>query len=336
MLIRLEKKSDITRAAKRLREIGKSDLPETAYKYIGYPSGGRPDCLIRHNSQYWFWQEKFQPDGKPGRYLNWFGIYEEDRNSINIALEVNAYLEGKDRRVAGFFAKNVETERVYLMHSGGIGGGREGQNKFAFLDWRGGSLEEVRSSDGHKEKAIAVMALEGQRPLETAFAYVDEVHQYKQALRDGSYVPSARKTEIDKLKAFFSEGSGRRTGRRKSTVIDYISRHGLVVDGLKDWREASPIPHKCNFTKNVLIDLALSKGSEILELYEVKTGSGRQDIYTAIGQLMVHDAKGSSQKFIVIPDDGRLPADLRKTLLRLEIKVLRYEFGKSGPVFRQA
>jgi len=257
-------------------------------------------------------------------------------NSLSIALEVNTYFEGLDRRVAGFFAKDMTTDRLYLMHNGGIGGGRKGQSKSAFLQWRGGSLVDIVSSDGHTELAIPVMALEGQYALETAFAYIDEVHRFKQAVRDGSLEPPERNSG-DRLPGdYFPESSGRRKGKRRSSLIDYVSRHGMIVDDLKNWRSLRPIQRRARFTKNILIDLSISTNMKILELYEVKTGSDRQSIYSAIGQLMVHDRNGDSKKYIVIPDDGDLQDDVAAALVRMEISVIRFNYTDVGFLFRKA
>lgn len=335
MFVRLEEGSDIRSAVKQLAQICERELPHKAYKYIGYPAGGRPDCLINHDNHYWFWQDKHSPDSGKGRYLNWFGKFDEDVNSLSIALEVNTYFEGLDRRVAGFFARDMTTDRLYLMHNGGIGGGRKGQSKSTFLKWRGGSLVDILSSDGHTELAIPVMALEGRNALETAFAYIDEVHRFKQAVRDGS-VQSSKPDSDGRLPGdYYPESSGRRKGRRRSTLIDYVSRHGMIVDSLKNWRSLRPIQRGARFTKDILIDLSISTNRKILELYEVKTGSDRQSIYSAIGQLLVHDRSGDSDKYLVIPDDGDLQDDVAAALKRMDIAVIRFDYSESGFSFRK-
>jgi len=316
-------------------DICKTALPKTDRRYIGYPAGGRPNCLIHHNDEVWFWQEKVRPKGKPERYLNWFGVYQNDHKSLNITLEVNAYCEGKSRRISGFFAKDPVSEDIFLMHNGGIGGGKPGQNKYAFLAWRGtGSLVDVVSSDGNTEKAIAVMAISKKASLTPALAYINEVREYKKLLDESGLEEITHSEKVDQLKAYFKEGAGRRVGKRSSD-IDYISYHGHVVDALKAWRNSSGIPNKCSLKKSVFVDLAVSSARKILELYEVKTSARRQDIYTAIGQLMVHDRKGKSLKFLVIPDGKEFAEDLRQTLVRLEIIVIRYKQNKLNFTFEK-
>jgi hypothetical protein len=79
----------------------------------------------------------------------------------------------------------------------------------------------------------------------------------------------------------------------------------------------------------------MSTNRKILELYEVKTGSDRQSIYSAIGQLMVHDRNGESHKSIVIPDDGDLQDDVAVALERMDISLIRFNYSDSGFSFRK-
>jgi len=328
MLVRLEKKSYIRAAHKQLGNICKSELPEKETRRIGFPSGGLRDCQIRTNGKYWFWQGKHEPEDKVARHLNWFGLIQDGKPSLDITFEANAYFEGPSWSIAGFFAKEPESGNLYLMHSGKIGGGKKGQSKENFLAWLGADMEDVISSDHRIQKANVVMPLFGRHAMASAFKYVDEVASFKSALRDGSFKKIIRQSDIDGVKSYLAESSGRRRGKRTSE-IDYISRHGLVVDALKNWREEEGLPKNCMLTNTVFRDLALEKKDNLLELYEVKTSSGRQHVYTAIGQLMVHDGGSASEKYIVLPDEGDLPPDLIQTLTRLNIELIRYRFRGS-------
>ena len=48
---------------------------------------------------------------------------------------------------------------------------------------------------------------------------------------------------------------------------------------------------------------------DLVELYEVKTSAARTDVYSAIGQLMVH-GPASCKKFVVLPEGQPLAPDL--------------------------
>ena len=61
----------------------------------------------------------------------------------------------------------------------------------------------------------------------------------------------------------------------------------------------------------------------MVELYEVKTSTGRSDVYSAIGQLMVHGPPHCA-RVIVLPKRERLAEDLRRALERHHIGLLRF------------
>ena len=77
---------------------------------------------------------------------------------------------------------------------------------------------------------------------------------------------------------FYSEPRGKRTGTR-SSVIDYVSRHGDVVDALHAWLTDRGTPSGTRLVKSPLIDLGLARRKELLAVYEVKTGTTRSDLY---------------------------------------------------------
>ena len=72
-----------------------------------------------------------------------------------------------------------------------------------------------------------------------------------------------------------------------SSAIDYVSRHGEVVDALREWRRLSALPKGARFVKNVFIDLGLEFQKELVEVFEVKTSTDRSSMYSALRQLMV-------------------------------------------------
>jgi hypothetical protein len=51
--------------------------------------------------------------------------------SLTITVEINPPHEGEDRPVAGLFARDAEN-RIYLAHTGKVGGGRTGRGSNAF------------------------------------------------------------------------------------------------------------------------------------------------------------------------------------------------------------
>jgi hypothetical protein len=129
------------------------------------------------------------------------------------------------------------------------------------------------------------------------------------------------------LKDYFREASGRRRGKRRATDIDYVSRHGEVVDALADWRKGVGLSKGEKLAKNVLIDLGVKKGARLTEVYEVKTSASRGDVYTAIGQLAVHSADHGCRRVMVLPADEHLAWHLAEGLERSGIELKRYRLS---------
>ena len=108
-----------------------------------------------------------------------------------------------------------------------------------------------------------------------------------------------------------------------------VSRHGDVVDALNTWRNAQSLAKGARSVKNVLFDLGISVGSDLIEVYEVKTSASRSLLYSAIGQLLVHGTADGCQRFIVLPEKEVIAPDLSEAMQRLGIKPLKFRLDKA-------
>ena len=70
--------------------------------------------------------------------------------------------------------------------------------------------------------------------------------------------------------------------------------------------------------------MGVEVGHELVEVFEVKTSTSRSDVYTAIGQLMVHGTSDSCRRVIVLPRNESLSHDLKEALNRLNIELLEF------------
>ena len=82
--------------------------------------------------------------------------------------------------------------------------------------------------------------LEGGRAARSLIRYIDVVLDFKKAVRSGEIRSKEFQNQQRKLRDFFSEARGRRRGVRTGE-IDYISRHGKIVDALHKWRLSRPL-----------------------------------------------------------------------------------------------
>jgi hypothetical protein len=197
----------------------------------------------------------------------------------------------------------------------------------AFRAWSGESLIEVADSSGGSRDGLLVMPVEGVAASRSAIRYLDLVTRFKKAVRAGEIGTPAFQRKQKEFEDFYAEGRGRRKGRR-SSEIDYVSRHGEVVDSLREWRGLNSMPRGGRFVKNVLIDMGVAVGKKLVEVFEVKTSTTRPDIYSALGQLMVHGTADNCRRVMVLPLDEALPGDLVEALARLKVELLRFRLDK--------
>jgi hypothetical protein len=167
------------------------------------------------------------------------------------------------------------------------------------------------------------MPIQGKGATRSAVRYVDIVARFKLAARAGQTETPEINERQKLIDDYYAEARGRRRGRRASE-IDYVSRHGDVVDALREWREASKLNNDKRFVKNVFLDLGVASGEEVVEAYEVKTSTKRSNVYSAIGQLLVHGDGPDCERTIVLPEREQIAGDLDAAFVRLKIRLLKF------------
>lgn len=328
MFVLLEGRREIAEAQHLLESTVRRELRHAQVRKIGYQGGSIEAATIATDGTYWFWSRDRKGSGaKTPRRLNWFGLLREAA-SLSITVEVNVGYEGSSKKMAGFFARDVESGTTYLLHSGRLGGSTKGVGKFAFLTWMNQLPVEVTDSSGEIREGLIVMPLTGRASTVSAARYTDRVAEFKLAARNKVLTNPAFEHRCAQLKAYYSESRGRRRGTRP-TAFDYVSRHGDIVDALELWRKSQALPEGASIVKSVYLDLGLAIGDEVIEVFEAKSSGDRQAIYGAIGQLLVHGTSPGCRRTLVLPVGETLYADLKKALDRLHIQVLRCSLDDS-------
>jgi hypothetical protein len=329
MFLMLESREDLAKAQQTLEASLKRELPLRKTKDIGYPGGRVADAAVFTDGRYWYWSGSLDADHTQSpRRLNWFGEFNEE-TGLGITVEINIPNAGRNDRVAGFFARDSRSGVVYLFHSGRVGGGRKGVGKQAFLAWSDQRLQHVVDAMGGCREGILVMPIEGADACRSALRYVRSIVEFKQAVRDGEIETTAFAAKLKRWGEYYSEAWGQRIGKR-SAALDYVSRHGEVVEALMRWRKSHGIPRGHRLAKDVLIDLGVYDGRRLTEVFEVKTTADRSDLYAAIGQLLVHGEMAGCRRTLVLPESCDVPIDIRVALTRLGIGVLRYRATPEG------
>lgn len=325
----IESKEEIAKAQRKLEATIRRDFKSKTIKNIGYPGGTTFDAKVFTDGNYWYWSSDYDDANIPNpRRLNWFGLFREDTD-LHITVEINIAYEGRNDQIAGFFARDNDTGVIYLLHSGRIGGGTKGVGKTIFLAWSNQRPTDAVDSSGGIRKGVLVMPIEGIAASRPATRYIDTIARFKQAVRTGHLHTPELQRKKKELDDFYSESRGRRKGQR-TAEIDYLSRHGEVVDALHSWRRSSTLPKKGRLVKSILIDLGVEVEGDMIEVFEVKTSASRSDIYTAIGQLMVHGTSDECRRVMVLPQKEYLAPDLERALQRLKIELVRFNLDKEA------
>ena len=323
----LESKEEIAKVQRKLETTIRRDFNTQAIKNIGHPGGTIYDAKVNTDGHYWFWSNDHKHKGESNpRRFNWFGLFSEDP-ALQISVEINIPYEARNHNVAGFFGRNNETGVIYLLHSGRVGGGKKGVGKTAFMAWSDRRTIEVADSIGEVRDGVLVMPVESKAATRSVIRYIDDIAGFKEAVRAGVRDTPEFKHKEKLYRDFYSEPRGRRKGKRASE-IDYVSRHGDVLDALEAWRNSQSLEKGARLVKNVLLDLGVEMGQELVEVYEIKSTTARSHVYSAIGQLMVHGTAEKCRRVIVLPDKEPMAPGLTDALRRLEIGLVKFKLDK--------
>lgn len=321
MLILIEDRGSKRDAQKRLAAILANRLERIGRRRIGFPSGVREE-VVHTAGVGRLWSTFGSAGAEPvARTWNAFGVHHSGNGALNITVEINIPTKSNSRRVAGFIAHDPLTNREYLMHDGSIGGGKKGVGRDAYLAWSKTPLEKVTTSSGEEREGILVCDVDGADAPDRIWRFVQSVRRFKDAVAGGLLTTPEFKQELSEYERYKREFSGRKTGRR-GTTIDYLSYHGDVVEALCTERTARAKPGEGVFNTK-LIDLYVRHRGAITEVFEVKSQCDRQTVYTAIGQLLTHAPAPGTERVIVLPH-GPLADDLLAAIGANGITVRRY------------
>ena len=268
-------------------------------------------------SDFWFTAHEID-----NRYWNAFGVGEplEGRNtSINV--EINFPYKGVNRNIGGAFGHNNKGE-VLLLHRGKIGGGRIGVGKQLFFDNFRGDFATA-NDNGMETEFFVIGSIHSKHFPQQVSNFIAEVHRIKNLSTDDP-------TDFSDLLNFKYTDEHSGTSKVKRKIITTIERtHGIVVNSLASILEDSG--HKIGNDRNR--DLFIHKRGQIKTLFEIKTSSSTQDLYSAVGQLLIYSIpiKGAVDLFLVIPD--KLSKPVVKRLSELGLQIIYYSWNKNEPTF---
>lgn len=298
-------------------------LGQSARLKIGFKGEVR-DMTAYHNGELWFTS---QPSQNGNRYWDAYGLEPTTTRSNNITVEINVPVEDINRAISAFYAEDSDTKEIFLLHRGKVGGGRPGIGKNAFTAWYCGGIASVDEIHGRTTEAFLITSLGDPHMADNVADFVKAVSVFKSTVTSAQQRPEQGNGNNNTAHDFHDEFSGKKNiPSRASTTAD--CNHGRVVTALKRHLEAQHKGPSHRLINTKKIDLALMKSSQLLHVWEVKTDISLQNLYTGIGQLIVHTmGHYMCDKTLVLPDAPPLPNPFLIGLKDLGISVLLYNMG---------
>ena len=149
------------------------------------------------------------------------------------------------------------------MHAGWINPGG-----YAFREWVGEEQVPAFGGSGDPRFGFIVVPVNTATSGRSLIRYIESIAAFRQA---DDEVPA----EAGQIRPFYQEPRGRRVAHGPS-VVEYLSRHGVVVDALRIWRQDRRMNPGCSIGKNKFIDMGVVDAhGALIELYEVKTSTAR-------------------------------------------------------------
>lgn len=286
--------------------------------WVGYPGGSFEDN-VSYSKEFNLWLSKQKLDT---RLWNGFGIGKpiEGKNNSLVG-EINFPHENIDRAIAGAFGKDLEGN-IFILHRGRIGGGKKGVGKQAFIDnYRG---EFITALDYDKETNFILIGELNSKYFPNQVAnFIYEIKRFKKNINHQQ--PDFNFNDFSYTEQSSGESQGNNTKEFTQNRI-----HGVVVNALaKELRV-----NNFNVANNRNIDLFIHNENEIKTLFEIKTSCTTQDIYSAIGQVIIYSIPISNIIKLVIVLPEKLNTLVENKLLKLGIDILYYHWYDNKVKFK--
>ncbi|OFZ53258.1 MAG: hypothetical protein A2328_01115, partial [Bdellovibrionales bacterium RIFOXYB2_FULL_36_6] len=251
-----------------------------------------------------------------------------ENNMVNITAEINMPQKEYDRRIAAVFAKGPKNE-IFLVHTGKVGGGRQGIGKKTFRAfYQGDQLINLVWPDGLETLDICIGNLNDNSLKFQIAHFVKEVDRFKKFAVDDEIIHGGITSTNDEP-TFTPEFTGKRKNYVLNGTVESISYHGQVVGALRSELECNGF----NTANDGYRDLFVTKDKKMLVLFEVKTDLTSSSIYASIGQLMYHSIMQEPlpKRVLVVP--GRPSTQTKTVLKKLGIEILEYSWQDDIPIF---
>jgi hypothetical protein len=298
MYIEITDIKEIVNAQRQMKRLLDKEFPYRKRREIGFPSGYFTDDVrfasLTGGDVSWYFSKK-SDDGNV--HYNLFGRGDPNSNAtLLIDLQFNLPLSKFSRTHGGAFVRSTINRQVLLAHRGIVTRLKSRVPKELLFQKVNVTPEQVSSDVSPGVATVLLVAPIDKPGLGTEIReFSVEIRQAATdvMLMDRTLLTAPGKKASDEnsgsrlnatLSAYFDEFVGSTTSLRKRTLITRVWRHGAIVGEL-----CKIYASKGQQYKSQAVDLVIETKREIW-LFEVKTGSDSQSIYTAIGQLVFNGA----------------------------------------------
>lgn len=262
---------------------------------------------------------------KTGKFYNLIGLNPDFEKTNSMLLQINYQHEFVSFIEGACWGKDMRG-RIYLLHNGKMGGGIVGIGKTSVHRIFAGQKASVVYKNKIKD-CMVVCEINSRNAYTHFVRFINEIQKTKSILKGEATGSTNPNLKPSILKRYKPEFWGKREAYLREGKIIPNCDHGIVVDSLREKLE-SAYGFKGNCVSNGFVDLGIVYKGKPIAIFEIKTSSSTQYIYTAIGQLMLHSSRHQAipNRFIVVPDD--FDKETEKDLLLLNINTLRYKIVK--------
>lgn len=314
-------KQEVEKLIKIFHDQLASVMTDSVLCWVGYPGGSFEDTVMYSPElDIWLSHIGFNQENK---FWNGFGIGRPiERKNNSLVGEINFPHSGIKRTIAGAFG--IEDDgTILVLHRGKIGGGKPGIGKAIFTDnFRG---DYVKAIDGDRETSFCLVGeLYSQLFPFQVSTFIHEIQRIKKILTTSNI------SDFDYLLNFVytAESSGTSISERNEPN-EVIRTHGIIVNALAAELRERGIQHANDRNR----DLYIHDSRKITSLFEVKVSSATQNLYSAVGQLLIYSIpiRNPVKLIAVLPDQLSEPVVNR--FAELGISVLYYRIEKGVPKF---
>jgi hypothetical protein len=343
MFIEITDSKEIKRAQDEMSAKLKKQFPYAQERVVGWPSG-HFSAQVRFAGKsgvetYW-WYTGISND-KQSEY-NLFGRGNpNDSKLLLIDLQFNFPVVIFNRKLGGVFVRDIGRGKTLLGHRGIVTRGKSRVPRELLLQEANITPLTITSDKSPNEvdvllvapiddsdlgKQISEFAIEVRRAAYLVMGDTPSDTTSKSKTKTGKALPPAKSPLDVALNGYYDEFIGK-TIISRAAQVTMNCRHGTVVKALRD-----ELKSRGEQFKSVAMDLVVETDKEVF-LYEVKTGSDSQSIYTGIGQLYFH-AAALTRKFpgknvvrhLVIPF-APAAANREKVCKELGIKIVTFNLS---------